>query len=249
MDQKRYYNNRSSMFDNGLLIKRNNRNHEKKIEMICKLLSIDRNSQENKLLEVGTGSGIHASYLARKWPNLSYTGVDISGGMISEASKKLDSPHATLIVADGQKLPFKDSSFDAAFISGSLHHFNDPYSGLREILRVIKEGGKIVVMEPNLYFPINFFYALFNAYEHGITNMRYSCFLKWSHDLGLTNITIGNLLYTPPVPRALSYTYDVIDRIAMEIPLVSRISIMLYMSGVKSKNYDRYQAERWNGVL
>jgi len=54
-----------------------------------------------------------------------------------------------LIQADGVLLPFPDNSMDAVCALGSLEHFDDPRSGMREMYRVCKSGGLAVISVPN----------------------------------------------------------------------------------------------------
>ena len=56
-------------------------------------------------------------------------------------------PHLLFVAGDGTKLPFADATFDAVTISFGLRNIVDPDAGLRELLRVTKPGGRIVVCE------------------------------------------------------------------------------------------------------
>lgn len=66
---------------------------------------------------------------------------------------------AAYVPGDGSRLPFDDASFDAAFSNGSLHEWADPASTLREMLRVLKPGGRLFVsdMRRDMSFPIRLF--------------------------------------------------------------------------------------------
>lgn len=53
------------------------------------------------------------------------------------------------IVADGERLPFADGAFDAAYVAASFHHFPDPRRALHELRRVVRSGGYVIVaLEP-----------------------------------------------------------------------------------------------------
>lgn len=70
---------------------------------------------------------------------------DFSVGMLSQG--KIDRPGLPFVAGDGTRLPFLDESFDAVTISYGLRNFVDPVAGLREMLRVTRPGGRVVVCE------------------------------------------------------------------------------------------------------
>jgi demethylmenaquinone methyltransferase/2-methoxy-6-polyprenyl-1,4-benzoquinol methylase len=70
---------------------------------------------------------------------------DFSLGMLKVGKKRL--PHLPFVAGDGMHLPFADNSFDAVTISFGLRNIHDTAAGLKEMLRVTKPGGKIVICE------------------------------------------------------------------------------------------------------
>ena len=70
---------------------------------------------------------------------------DFSVGMLQEGKRKL--PHLPFTAGDGTQLPFSDDTFDAVTISFGLRNIVDPVAGLREMLRVTRPGGRLVVCE------------------------------------------------------------------------------------------------------
>ena len=70
---------------------------------------------------------------------------DFSLGMLTVG--KAAKPHLPFTAGDGTKLPFKDATFDAVTISFGLRNIVDPVAGLRELRRVTKPGGRLVVCE------------------------------------------------------------------------------------------------------
>lgn len=70
---------------------------------------------------------------------------DFSLGMLREGQRR--APDMPLMAADVTKLPFKDDEFDAVTISFALRNIVDPHLALREMARVTKPGGKLVVTE------------------------------------------------------------------------------------------------------
>ena len=70
---------------------------------------------------------------------------DFSVGMLRVG--KQNRPHLPFTAGDGTRLPFADDTFDAVTISFGLRNIVDPDAGLRELLRVTKPGGRLVVCE------------------------------------------------------------------------------------------------------
>lgn len=238
IDQKTYYDKKADRFESGLFFDRSNRNHLKKIKTICELLNLNNlNCPDYSILEVGVGTGIHAKYLLMQYPTIKYTGIDISKGMINKAKEKMGKiKNVTLLVADGERLPFRDNLFDAAYISGSLHHFANPYLGLSELVRVVRRGGKMVIMEPNRLFPTNFLATICNKAERSILKMNKKNLRNWGVSVGLKEMVVTNHpVYTPPFPEVLILFYDKIDSIFSKIPILSSFSIMLLLKAEKQK--------------
>lgn len=227
--QQDFYSKEATFFD--VKQRRENRNHFNKIKAISDFLGIVAG---DKVLEVGTGTGIHATYLLkRNVGNFLLSCSDLSISMLLEARKKIgESANVQYIVLEGERLPFADESFDKVFLSGALHHFFSPSQGISEILRVLKKNGRFCIMEPNYLFPTNFWGAWFRMEERGIKNMTRGKFSAW---LAENNVSyeIDNFAYTPPFPRWMHPCWDVLDWMLGRIPYVKRVSVMLFVQGVK----------------
>jgi ubiquinone/menaquinone biosynthesis C-methylase UbiE/uncharacterized protein YbaR (Trm112 family) len=98
------------------------------------------------VLTVCGGSGMDAEFLARKGAAVTLT--DISSGAVHRARERSQRYGFPLvpIVADVERLPFADRSFELVYVHDGLHHLVDPLTGLREMARVARKG--ISVNEP-----------------------------------------------------------------------------------------------------
>src|SRR5215216_824892 len=98
-------------------------------------------------LEVGVGSGLNIPFYA---PDVTRAvGVDLSEEMLRHAherASRLDIPFA-LVQADAEALPFPHASFDTVAISLALCTIPDPVRALRELGRICRPGGRIVMLE------------------------------------------------------------------------------------------------------
>jgi demethylmenaquinone methyltransferase/2-methoxy-6-polyprenyl-1,4-benzoquinol methylase len=78
------------------------------------------------------------------------TGLDFSGEMLERARKKpreAEAAAVTWVQGDATSMPFADDSFAAVTIGFGLRNLPDPEDGLRELARVVRPGGKVVVLE------------------------------------------------------------------------------------------------------
>lgn len=98
-----------------------------------------------KLLEVGVGTGKNLVYYPE---SLDVTGIDFSVKMLEKAKEKTkDLNHIKLIKMDAQNMAFNDNTFDTVVTSCVFCSVPDPVAGLKEIRRVCKNDGKIIMLE------------------------------------------------------------------------------------------------------
>jgi demethylmenaquinone methyltransferase / 2-methoxy-6-polyprenyl-1,4-benzoquinol methylase len=103
------------------------------------------------ILDVATGTADVAIMAAQILQPQKITGIDISEGMLEFGRKKINklglNPLIELLKGDSETINFPDSSFDAVTVAFGVRNFQDLEKGLREIRRVLKPGGKLVVLE------------------------------------------------------------------------------------------------------
>ncbi len=127
---------------------------------------VDGTSQQ--ILDVACGTGDSTIAIARAAGSGSrVTGVDISEGMMALVMRKAahEGVHdrIKLQVADGEALPFAEGSFHRVFCAFGIRNFEHKELGLKEFRRVLKPGGKAVILE--LSVPENrFLRRLYNLY-------------------------------------------------------------------------------------
>ena len=114
-----------------------------------------------KILEVGVGTGKNFPYYRK---DAKVIGIDLSPKMLEKAKIKqneLRNKNITLLEMDAENLKFKDNSFDCIVCTFVLCSVPDPIKVLKEMKRVCKKGGKIVMIEHMLSK-----YKIIALYEH-----------------------------------------------------------------------------------
>lgn len=115
-----------------------------------KVVRMLKKDNPEKILDIATGTADLAIALT-KIPGANVTGVDISAGMLKVGGEKIEKRGLTeriaLQLGDSENLPFEDNSFDAITVAFGVRNFENLEQGLSEILRVIKPGGTVAILE------------------------------------------------------------------------------------------------------
>lgn len=167
-----------------------------------------------RVLEIGCGRGGFSKELAARGAEL--TAADFSPAAVAIARQLLDGlPNVRTEVADVQALPYPDGTFDRVVSLETLEHVPDWRQGLRELVRVTKPGGKLVITTPN-YFGITGLYRIYVR----LTGRRYT-------ELGQP-INHPLLLHTRVrLLKTLKCDVNVIDGVGHYLPLPGHDPIRL----------------------
>lgn len=101
-------------------------------------------AREIKLLDVAIGDGVYIDWLPQSW---SIVGVDISSVQLAACRNRSRGNEPKLVLAEAEDLPFVDDRFDAVLSIGAFNYFTNPERALREMARVVRPGGTIVVSD------------------------------------------------------------------------------------------------------
>lgn len=121
-----------------------------------------------EILDIACGTGDFSIAIARAMaPGSRVTGLDLSEGMLAVMRAKLAADgledRVACVQGDSEALPYADTTFDCVTIAFGIRNFEHRETALREILRVLKPGGKLVILE--LSVPSNpvirWFYKLY----------------------------------------------------------------------------------------
>jgi arsenite methyltransferase len=111
-----------------------------------------RAREGESILDPGSGPGFLACELAQEvGPTGRMLAVDISGDMNSIASRRVAAAgladRVAVIEGDASSLPFADATFDAAVSTQVLEYLADPDAALHQLLRVLRPGGRLVIVD------------------------------------------------------------------------------------------------------
>ncbi len=98
------------------------------------------------ILDVGCGTGILLNQLFLLNKNLQLYGLDISSEMIKIAKNKLK--EVEIKKGSASNLPYKNNIFDYVFCANSFHHYLNSEQSLKEMFRVLKPKGKLILFDP-----------------------------------------------------------------------------------------------------
>ena len=106
-----------------------------------------------KMLDIASGTGQALSRRGYMKLNADYTAVDLSAGMIVQGRDLMAKHKAPtdFILCDATNLPFKSETFDICTNYGAFNGFADTKSALKEMIRVTKKGGKILILDEREY--------------------------------------------------------------------------------------------------
>lgn len=103
------------------------------------------------VLDVGTGPGALAVEIATRCASCSVIGVDLAPDVLATAEQRARdagvSERAQFVVADAAALPLADATIDVSVSTWSLHHWREVPAILRELRRVVRPGGRILLFD------------------------------------------------------------------------------------------------------
>jgi demethylmenaquinone methyltransferase/2-methoxy-6-polyprenyl-1,4-benzoquinol methylase len=131
-------------------------------------VKLARLPEDGSLLDACTGTGDVALAARKLHPRRRIAAVDFSGGMLGRARVKLAGRGVSLIQGDCLRIPVRDQTFDAVTVAWGLRNLSDVPAGLEEMARVLKKGGRLVILEfsrPGRRYVRGAFDLCFGAYS------------------------------------------------------------------------------------
>lgn len=166
-----------------------------------------------RVLDLAAGTGTSTAALADR--GVAAVACDFSTGMVFEGKRRR--PDLAFVAGDATQLPFADDTFDAVTISFGLRNVNPVVEGLREMLRVTRPGGRLVVCE-------------FSTPPVGVIDGGYRLFLR---------------SVLTPVSRAVSSNpeaYDYLEESILDWPDQEGVAALLHEAGWRGVGYRNLSA-------
>lgn len=113
-------------------------------------LADEKISSGSSILEIGCGSGYGTKLLSKNAEKI--IGLDVDKKTVEQISKKNGSEKCIFEFYDGMKIPYKDESFDAVVSFQVIEHIKDDKNIIKEISRVLRPGGILLMATPNRIF-------------------------------------------------------------------------------------------------
>lgn len=143
-----------------------------------------KSAEPKRILDLGCGNGNILKMLEDNNVKANLYGLDLCENMIKECKKRL-SNKVTLTVGDSENLPYDDNEFDTVVCNASFHHYIHPETVLKEIKRVLKKDGVLILGDPTS--PFNWYTKLINFSLRYCNSGDYKMYTKKEITSLLTN--------------------------------------------------------------
>lgn len=181
------------------------------------------------VLDIATGTADVPIAILKKRCVKGIVCIDRSMNMLIKGIKKVKHKNAFFILADGMELPFKSYSFDAITMAFGIRNMSDPKLCLNECYRVLKRGGRIIILE-------------FSMPKNWLVKLIYLFYLR--HILPY----IGRVISKDP------YAYRYLNKTIEEFPYGDRFLSLLKEVGFSKTSFfsqtfgvcNIYLGEKWN---
>jgi len=145
-----------------------------------------------RILDAGCGAGQLTGHL-RKYADreASITACDLSAEMLLRAKERLPNPTVQFVLGDITQLPFANASFDCVTCGYALEHLEDAPSGLAELARVLKVGGRLLLLTTEDRWTGNLTARIWNCRTYNREELQRCCHehgLIWKQELSFSSI-------------------------------------------------------------
>ena len=148
------------------------------------------------MLDIGCGTGTFLAKCLASGLKMEVTGLDIAYNMIRRATYKAEQigpngPGMSFMVGDAEQLPFESGYFDMVTCSNSFHHYPNQLQAVREMRRVLKGNGELLIVDGHRDDPLG--YLIFDVCVDAVEKHVHHCsrrqFVKMFKEAGFQKVT------------------------------------------------------------
>jgi len=155
------------------------------------------------VLDIGCGTGEFALRLKSKKKSIDISGIDISGDMINIAKAKAKFNGSRSIdfrTGDVEHMPYEDNYFDCITCAHSFHHYPHKKKAMREMFRVLKNNGRVMIIDGYKDKPLGRFIFDFIVKKHEVDvhHLHSGQFRRLLTNVGFSNIV--QTTFNPVIP-------------------------------------------------
>lgn len=106
-------------------------------------------ASDERLLDIGCGTGQFLSRAVREFPNLQAVGLDLSAKMLDQGRPRFAAAgeQVAVVRGDSERLPFGNDTFDVVTCCHSFHHYPRQAAAVAEMYRVLRPGGRLMLID------------------------------------------------------------------------------------------------------
>ena len=149
-----------------------------------------------RILDIGCGTGTFSAQCMTAGFDMEVTGLDMSYHMIAKAQHKADRINVngstmTFMIGDAEHLPFENAYFDMVTCSNSFHHYPHQLQAVKEMRRVLKDKGQLMLIDGHRDDPIGYliFDVIVDALEKHIHHCSRRQLIEMFKEAGFQKVT------------------------------------------------------------
>lgn len=212
---------------------------KKKIQIALKMCELNTT---HHILDAGCANGYYTLDLAKK--GFRVTGIDLSPKNIKECKrrvKELNLDNVDFFVADLENLKnIKDNQFDCIISFAALRYVPNVMKAMKELYRITKKRGCILIDLPNKYSP---WFIIFQRFAHKyILPQDKECDIHYTRketkefveNVGFKDIRVKvDFWIARTTPNYMAYPFIFLDKIMSKLPLINRMGGAIMVRGIK----------------
>src|SRR3569623_845702 len=185
------------------------------------------------VLEFGAGTVLVTARLAPARDGVRYPALELSPTMLEAARARAGGPGMEFLQADAMDTKLPAETVEAIFCVDVVHHLGRPVDAMREWLRLVQPGGRLVLLEANAFNLMNRAYLgvefELRVFLNTDENLR-----AWATEAGWADAKVmPTPTYTPSGPPALARVLDFVDRPAEKIPAARKFAALWRLTATK----------------